>query len=507
MSSFITACFDWLFGPVLLYDLIRTARRSRYILLRFLYAAFLMVMLLWIYYLQAFHYHGVIIPAREMADFAASFFYPVMVVQLVVVALLTPAYTAGAIAEEKERRTLEFLLATDLRNREIVLSKLASRLFNLTLLVLTGLPILSLLQFLGGIDPNLVLAGFAATGLTMASLAALSILNSVLLRKARDAVVVTYLAALAYLSLSALSIMLLIPGLGIASIDLSLGRALVTVQDLVDWFNAGNPLGILILEDMKGGMVSPQDSLPGLLRNYAVFHGLVIVGCSLWAVLCLRPVALKQTYGKAQKASLVNRLFGRPEVGNRPMVWKEVFAEPGLRFNWVGKVAIALLMIASFAPALVMIGDFIVDDMTGSGSRAWFYPWAWEKLGEDMNPWVRITGTIVACLMLLAVGVRAAGTIGSERDRQTLDSLLTSPLESDAILYGKWLGSILSVRWAWILAGADWTPGAGHWGIALCRRALCAAGVGRAGQCHGRPRPVVFHCMPHHLAGEPPYRR
>jgi len=47
-----------------------------------------------------------------------------------------------AIAEEKERKTLDFLLASDLRSREIVLGKLASRLAYLTLVLLTGLPLL-----------------------------------------------------------------------------------------------------------------------------------------------------------------------------------------------------------------------------------------------------------------------------------------------------------------------------------------------------------------------------
>src|SRR5205085_2520171 len=46
-----------------------------------------------------------------------------------------------------------------------------------------------------------------------------------------------------------------------------------------------------------------------------------------------------------------------------------------------------------------------------------------------------------------------------ERDRQTFDSLLTSPLDSDSILYGKWLGSILSVRWAWLWLGLIWGIG------------------------------------------------
>ena len=52
------------------------------------------------------------------------------------------------------------------------------------MLVITGLPILAALQFLGGVDPQLVLAGFAATLLTVASVAGLSIFNSVLCRRA-----------------------------------------------------------------------------------------------------------------------------------------------------------------------------------------------------------------------------------------------------------------------------------------------------------------------------------
>jgi hypothetical protein len=143
-----------------------------------------------------------------MPNLAGSFFKWFMSVQFVTVLLLTPAFAAGAIAEEKERKTLEFILATDLRNREIVLSKLASRFSNLGLLILTGLPILSITQFMGGVDPDLVLAGFAATGLTMASLTALSILQSVYAKKPRDAIILTYLATVAYLGLSSLALVL-----------------------------------------------------------------------------------------------------------------------------------------------------------------------------------------------------------------------------------------------------------------------------------------------------------
>src|SRR5947209_7913391 len=191
-----------LLGPMLFYDLVRVARRSRYFFFRCFYALLLSLLLGWVYLIWYLGTNSGRMQPNEMARFAESFFYTFMVVQLMVAAVLTPAYTAGAIAEEKDRKTLEFLLATDLSNREIVLSKLLSRLANITLLVLAGLPILSFLQFLGGVDPNLVLAGFAATGFTMVSLAGLSILNSVLTKRPRDAIAVTYLGAAAYLILS-----------------------------------------------------------------------------------------------------------------------------------------------------------------------------------------------------------------------------------------------------------------------------------------------------------------
>src|SRR5262249_28646460 len=161
------------------------------------------IVLFWLYAIWFLGKHrGERITVQDLAQLAEQFFFTFMSIQFAVVILLTPAYTAGAIAEEKDRKTLEFLLATDLRNREIVLSKLATRLANMTMLVLTGLPVLSFIQFFGGIDPNLLLVAFATLGLTMASLASLSILNSVLVKRPRDAIVLTYLGAGAYLALS-----------------------------------------------------------------------------------------------------------------------------------------------------------------------------------------------------------------------------------------------------------------------------------------------------------------
>ena len=74
--------------------------------------------------------------------------------------MLTPLFVAGSIVEETDRRTLEFLLATDLRPREIVLGKLWPRLLLVFGVVLVGWPVLAVTQVWGGVD--VVFVGLAS---------------------------------------------------------------------------------------------------------------------------------------------------------------------------------------------------------------------------------------------------------------------------------------------------------------------------------------------------------
>src|SRR5262249_26224938 len=83
----------------------------------------------------------------------------------------------------------------------------------------------------------------------------------------------------------------------------------------------------------------------------------------------------------------------------------------------------------------------------------------WAALARDINMWVRFLGTMVACLLLLAVAARAASSVSNERDRQTLGGLLTRPPETKTILLAKWLGSITSVRRGWLWLGAIYGVG------------------------------------------------
>jgi ABC-type transport system involved in multi-copper enzyme maturation permease subunit len=443
-----------LLGPIFFYDLIRTTRRGRYAVLRAVYATALLLFILALYRVQPTLDRSPWSPTTGgLTRFAETFCYTFLAVQFLAVAVLTPAYVAGAIAEEKDRKTLEFLLATDVRDREIVLGKMASRVANLVLLVLTGLPILSLTQLWGGVDFGLLLAAFANTGLTLLTLAAVSMLASVYSRKARDAVVLAYLVAAAYVGLSVLAYLLnFFPS--IIAWPVTWGTNPYTVGDVVSVFGAGNP-GLFCLglrEDIRTG-VTLQQSLVTRTSAYAAFHLIVTVVCTCWAVLRLRPLALLDGLVKAKpRTGRRWRFRWRPRPGRNPLLWKEVWAEPGLSFNWFGKAILLLIILASLVPALWLLGDFFLRGANFVESNI-------PELANSVNVWVRIVGTLVACLTLLGVAVRAASSISGEHDRQTYDSLLTAPIDSDSLLFAKFLGSVLSVRRAWLWMCLVWLLG------------------------------------------------
>jgi ABC-type transport system involved in multi-copper enzyme maturation permease subunit len=437
-----------LFGPVLVYDLVRTARRREFVVVRCVFGLSLLVGLFAVWAGRVLKWQPSFwalfslppLPANELAELNAQFFLAVMGLQLLAAFLLTPAYAGGAIAREKERQTLAYLLATDLSNREIVLSLLASRLANLLLVFLTGLGVVALLPLLGGVDPNLLLAGYAVLGLTVVSLASLSILSAVQTRGFHEAITRTYLVALGYLALST-SAKLLLPALPWAA-------AGTWPHLAVQWFCAGNLVtaGRDLHEHVTSG-TALGELLPGVLGAYAWFHLPVSAACTGLAVLRLRTAAIEEAARPSREAAGQLPRWFRPRVGSWPMLWKEIFAEPGKRCGRLARLGLGLLVLASFFPA----------------ARS-FYQWGWEQipfinwwlLGRYVNDWVRQAGTGLACLMLLQVSVRAAGSLSGERDRQTLDALQTTPLGSSGILAAKWLGSILGPRWAWCWLGSIW---------------------------------------------------
>ena len=115
--------------------------------------------------------------AAEQAtnDFMALFAERAFLITIVlhgIVLITIMGQTATCIAVEKDRRTLDFLLATRLSSTEIVVGKLAAYMLVFLVTLAAGLPIMLLLNQLGGVDGRLILtayAGIVSTGFLLAA--------------------------------------------------------------------------------------------------------------------------------------------------------------------------------------------------------------------------------------------------------------------------------------------------------------------------------------------------
>jgi len=78
-------------------------------------------------------------------------FSTVVLLEFLMIGFIGPALTSGAIASERERKTIDLLKTSLLSARAIVLGKLSSAAAFLLLLVFTAIPLQSLAFFLGGV--------------------------------------------------------------------------------------------------------------------------------------------------------------------------------------------------------------------------------------------------------------------------------------------------------------------------------------------------------------------
>ncbi len=430
-----------LVGPVLFFDLVRTARRGRYALLRSFYVLLLLFVLFMVYTKQfgldpvsglANIMDEQTLPPSEMATFAAAFFHVFLVVQFVVIVILAPAFTAGAVAEEKEKRTLPDLLTTELTGREIIVGKLLSRVSHLILLLLGGLPILSLLQLLGGVDPSLLAAGFALTVTTAVGVGAIGVLCSVHCAKPRDAVFLTYVIVATVQFLSTF-VAVMFYRVDFAS-PVGFGAGTVLVGNI--------PWAYYQLTELSQTGQLP-DMLPWVLLQYIAFNGCLTFACVLFAMLGLRRKALPDEGRRLPPGAIPVHVYRRqrvaskhPRLGDRPpMVWKECYVEPGLQLHPAGQQILSMvsIIVLSLVGTLFFCG-VAVTALGRGGLPGW------------SNDLMRYCVPGLATIGLLGMALRAAGTFSSEREKQTLDSLLTSDLTANEILLAKAWGCLWSMK-------------------------------------------------------------
>lgn len=453
-----------LLGPIFRVELVAAARRRRYFLMRVLYAV-IILFTLWATYenSQDFRtrFYGGETSIRQMAATAKAVFVSFSWVQLVGILAVAPAMAVGTIATERERRTIEYLFATDLSNLEIILGKTIARAMLIGKFVLVSLPILFLFRLLGGIPADLLACSFLIAGSTAIFLTAISVCVSVWAPRSRDAAMRVYriLAALLFVP-PILAGFIAFGVLPAGAWRDAFDRALLFLREL----NPIYVLGVSMLRTYSSGAAADLQPVLSMIA----WHLGLSVALIAWATVAVRRVHLRdvssaKAAAKAAKADRTPRRTTlrrwRPEMIDRPMVWKEAFAPTS---------KLKLGVVAGLANVLVVV--VAAGSLLYAFAIVWTGKQYWTERGF-LSFTAFFTGLIGSGLLVL-LGARASSLVTIEKERDCWISLLATPLTGSDIMRGKMLGNLYSVRWGVFLLLFAWTLAA-----LLDRRYLVVAAI------------------------------
>jgi hypothetical protein len=117
-------------------------------------------------------------------------------VETLLVLVLAPAFTTGAISLEREKQTLDMLVTTPLSTLGMVIGKLFSALTYVFLLIIASIPLASLVFVFGGVGPEDLLRGYALLFALAFGMGAIGLFISALVRRTQTATVITFVTVL-----------------------------------------------------------------------------------------------------------------------------------------------------------------------------------------------------------------------------------------------------------------------------------------------------------------------
>jgi ABC-type transport system involved in multi-copper enzyme maturation permease subunit len=130
------------------------------------------------------------------AQIGQSLFSGLLFIETLMVAMLAPAFTSGAISLEREKQTLDLLVATPLSSLALVVGKLASALAYVFLLILASVPLAAIVFLFGGVGPEDLVRGYLLLASVAVGYGAIGLFISALVKRTQVTTVLTYLTVL-----------------------------------------------------------------------------------------------------------------------------------------------------------------------------------------------------------------------------------------------------------------------------------------------------------------------
>jgi len=370
-------------NPVLQRELLVNLRMHRAFALLFAYVA-LMGAVVWVAWPQAERVNF------ENTAEAKRLFDMFVLGQFVLVSMMAPSFAAGSITGEKERKTYEMLLASPLQPSAVLMGKLLTSLCYLGLLIFSSLPIVMICLPLGGVSFYEVLAAYFVLILAAGTFGMISTACSSYFQRTSASLAVSYLLILPL----ALMGVLLWEGLSgeMADIRLLLTCTLLPVGCAILWVTLFASVSARLLHPPDVGSEGKEVFDEEKEQEQAV--GMVIQ----------RDQFPDMLFAPARRNDLL-------ADGTNPVFDKEMRSEIFSQ----GTLMLRLVIQVSMFLAIFLMGFFL---FIFPKMAAWYVSY-------------------VILFNMLVGPVYAAGCVTSERERETLDLLLTTMLRSIDILWPK----------------------------------------------------------------------
>ena len=374
-------------NPVLQNELIANLRMTRTFVLLFAYVALLglLVLAAW--------------PADERIDMSNSDAAKPLVNllflgQYMLMSLMAPSFAAGAITGEKERDSFEMLLASPLRPAAIVFGKFAASLCPLAELMIGSLPVVMLCLPLGGVQFFEVLAAYLAMISSVALFVMISLWCSSYFVRTSASLVVSYLMILP----------LALVGVFIWQSLAQLGEARLLVVFTVVPVACLSLTALLFADTSRRLLQAPDLGSAGREAIDLETEAEAAVG-----------LYIKRDEFPDRLFAPPKRTTFLPEDAN-PIYDKEVRSEIFAQ----GTLMLRLVIQISMGLALFVMAYCLF-------------------LRPQYAPWYI---AYVLLFNMLAGPVFTAGSVTSERERQTLDLLLTTLITPWQMMWGKLLSGL-----------------------------------------------------------------
>jgi ABC-type transport system involved in multi-copper enzyme maturation permease subunit len=125
------------------------------------------------------------------ASIGHALFSSLLSLETLLVLVLAPAFTTGAISLEREKQTLELLVTTPLSTLGMVIGKLLSALVYVFLLILASIPFVAIVFPFGGVGPEDILRAYAVLFALAFGMGAIGLFVSAMVRRTQTAMVLT----------------------------------------------------------------------------------------------------------------------------------------------------------------------------------------------------------------------------------------------------------------------------------------------------------------------------